>query len=435
MRSLRKKETYILILTILVGMCFFVSFFHNAHAQSTAVKEISKEINSTNERINQLEQEISEYEDKLSVTQNKRRDLQTEISNLSLTAQKLDADLELTENKISATRLTVTKIKTEIQQKEDRIEVSKDVLRESLQSINKQESKTFVEIVLGYEKIDDFWLELDTLKVAQNSLRIRLAELKSLKDKLQGERDIQEAKASELVSLKKELSSKYDAIASNKQQQDYLLGLARTEESNYKGLLSDRVAQRKQFESELADLERRLDEAVNPKTIPTTGVGTLAWPVKDPWITQYFGNTPFATTNAQVYNGSGHNGIDIGVVVGTPIQSAAAGTVVGVGNTDNACPNGSYGKWMLVEHNNGLTTMYAHLSGFAASQGQSVGRGEVVAYSGNTGYSTGPHLHFTVFASDGVHVGTLNSRGCPGAVYTLPLPKKKNAYLNPLSFL
>ncbi|MFA4890076.1 MAG: peptidoglycan DD-metalloendopeptidase family protein [Candidatus Paceibacterota bacterium] len=72
------------------------------------------------------------------------------------------------------------------------------------------------------------------------------------------------------------------------------------------------------------------------------------------FITQYFGNTAFATANPQVYNGAGHNGIDFRAAVGAPIKAAKDGVVKGVGDTDKNCNGVSYGKWVLIEHPNNL---------------------------------------------------------------------------------
>jgi murein DD-endopeptidase MepM/ murein hydrolase activator NlpD len=85
-----------------------------------------------------------------------------------------------------------------------------------------------------------------------------------------------------------------------------------------------------------------------------------------------------------------HEGIDIAVGEGTPVRAAAAGTVIYAGWM------GGYGNLVVVDHGNGLSTAYAHNSSLAASVGQSVAAGEVVSYSGNTGNSTGPHVHFEV---------------------------------------
>jgi murein DD-endopeptidase MepM/ murein hydrolase activator NlpD len=100
----------------------------------------------------------------------------------------------------------------------------------------------------------------------------------------------------------------------------------------------------------------------------------LAWPVDEPYITQYFGNTAFATQNPQVYGGKGHNAVDLRASPGTPIKAARGGVVKGTGNTDLTCPGASYGKWIFIEHDNGLSTIYAHLSTQLVSQGQT-GRG------------------------------------------------------------
>ena len=122
--------------------------------------------------------------------------------------------------------------------------------------------------------------------------------------------------------------------------------------------------------------------------------------------------------------------------MGTPIYSALAGTVVGTGNTDTACNGVSYGKWVLIKHANGLTTLYGHLSVISVSAGDKLTTHQKIGLSGNTGYSTGPHLHFTVYASDSVHISgptEYKSKVC-GTYLIMPLAPKAG-YLNPLSYL
>jgi len=88
--------------------------------------------------------------------------------------------------------------------------------------------------------------------------------------------------------------------------------------------------------------------------------------------------------------GRQHQGLDIAVPTGTPVRAAAAGTVTYAGSM------GSYGIIVIIDHGNGVETRYAHNSRVAVKVGQRVKRGELIAYSGNTGNSTGPHLHFEI---------------------------------------
>lgn len=92
-----------------------------------------------------------------------------------------------------------------------------------------------------------------------------------------------------------------------------------------------------------------------------------------------------------------HNGIDLVAPPGTPILAASDGTVVG------AAPNAGYGNWIRIQHADNVATVYGHLSEFAAgiSAGVKVERGQVIGFVGNTGRSTGPHLHFEVIRNGG----------------------------------
>jgi murein DD-endopeptidase MepM/ murein hydrolase activator NlpD len=110
-----------------------------------------------------------------------------------------------------------------------------------------------------------------------------------------------------------------------------------------------------------------------------------------------------------------------------------SGTVIGVENTDLYPGCYSYGKWIMVKHADGLSTLYGHLSLQSVRVGQTVATGELLGYSGNTGYTTGPHLHFGVYATAGVVIKKFTtSLHCQGA--TIPIADF-SAYLNPMSYL
>ena len=104
-------------------------------------------------------------------------------------------------------------------------------------------------------------------------------------------------------------------------------------------------------------------------------------------VTQYFGGNPHIYKQ---FGLAGHNGIDYGASVGTKIKAAEEGRVIKVGSDANG-----YGNYVKLGHDNRrYQTLYAHLSSYSVSQGRNVKRGEIIGYTGNTGFSTGPHLHF-----------------------------------------
>jgi LysM repeat protein len=90
----------------------------------------------------------------------------------------------------------------------------------------------------------------------------------------------------------------------------------------------------------------------------------------------------------------GHNGIDLGAPVGTPVRASASGVVIIA--KENGGWNGGYGNYIVIKHSNGVQTLYAHLSKINVGVGQTVASAQNIAVSGNTGESTGPHLHFEV---------------------------------------
>lgn len=119
--------------------------------------------------------------------------------------------------------------------------------------------------------------------------------------------------------------------------------------------------------------------------LPSMGTGSFRRPVDGP-ITSNFGYRYHPILHRRKL----HAGTDFGVHTGTPIHAADSGIVILSGHS------GGYGNCVILDHGRGLTTLYGHCSRLVVSEGQTVRKGDVIAYSGSTGLSTGPHLHWEV---------------------------------------
>jgi murein DD-endopeptidase MepM/ murein hydrolase activator NlpD len=226
-------------------------------------------------------------------------------------------------------------------------------------------------------------------------------------------------------------------LVSNKNEQAKLLEVTKNEEQNYQQLLASKQQAKEDIQREMREFESKLQFVLNPSTVPTAGSAVFSWPLANVVITQYFGGTEFAARNAAAYGGRAyHPGVDMGAPSGTAIMAPLSGTVRATGNTDAVPGCYSWGKWTLIDHANGLSTLYAHQSAINVSPGQSVSTGEVIGYVGSTGFSTGPHLHFTVYAKEGVSVRKFNEIKTVTSCGPASTPVAAvDAYIDPMLYL
>lgn len=426
MKFSTKKE----ILKIFLLMIFVSPLY----VFSDEITQIQSKIDERNKQIIELEKEISTWETKINKISKEKQTLDKEVRSLNATISKLKTDINLNQLQINKTIDNIDSLSEDISSKGKKIDINRLAVSDSIRKVNETESNSMIEILLSGNELSDFWIDVDEIKSFQKSVNNKTKDLIKLKANLETDKKLLEQKKRELINYRSELSDKKSIVASNKNAKNTLLKKTRNKEANYQSILDKKLALKNQFESELSKFESQLKFAVDPNLIPDSKAGILSWPLSNIRITQFFGKTPFATSNPQVYNGSGHNGVDFGASIGTKVKSALSGVVIGEGNTDLACRGASYGKWVLIEHGNGLSTLYAHLSLIKVNVGQEVNTGDIIAYSGNTGYTTGPHLHFTVYASQGVKVKNYNFKSCAGKSINMPLADK-SAYLNPLSYL
>ena len=170
-----------------------------------------------------------------------------------------------------------------------------------------------------------------------------------------------------------------DSIADINTKKDMeSISLSRTE--SFKGKVRENINEK----------DRADNQNIQIESIESKGFGKILWPVKYGKITSKFGNRTHPVLKSVKF----HRGVDIAVSVGTPVYSGIKGKVTFAGR------KGNYGNLVEIERDDGIKVRYAHLNSIDVVTGQKVSDGEKVAETGNTGMSTGPHLHYEIIIDE-----------------------------------
>lgn len=419
----KQFKTYFLIfLGILVIIPIVFSYAQTA-------QELNDKINQKNIDIAKLEEEIKQYQSQLDGLGKQKDSLNVSIKQLDLTRKKLVADIAVTQNKIDKTSLKIKELGLQINDKQSIISNNVNAMSMNIRQTNELEQDNVLATLLSESDFTIIWNDIDNMTAVSNKIREMTVEVKLIKGELEDTRKETTDAKNELVRLKSKLADQKKIVDQNTAEKKKLLAQTKNSETAYQKLLKNRLAKKDAFEKELRDYESQLQYVLDPSKLPKGGV--LSWPLDYVYVTQVFGKTE---AGKRLYANGSHNGTDFRASVGTPVKAMSDGVVAGTGNTDTQCPGVSFGRFVLIKYNNGLASTFGHLSLIKVNVGDNVSRGQIVGYSGNTGYSTGPHLHVSVYAKDAVEVKTLPSKSCPGRVLTQPI-SPINAYLDPMYYL
>jgi len=270
------------------------------------------------------------------------------------------------------------------------------VLERHLRAIYESDSPDLIAFALGTTSFSDLLDNLDLLnRIGSQDERIAAALERSRSD-LEQTRAATEtarrgaARSEALIASRtaaqrattERIVAQRDALAAARSEKAGALSTVKEDRASF-------VAEAEGLAAESAALAARIAAAQSAAAVastqaptapvPTSSGGQIGWPVVGP-VTSGFGSRW----------GRMHEGIDIGVGSGTAVHAAAAGTVIYAGWMSG------YGNIVVIDHGNGLSTAYGHNSSVIVGQGASVGKGFVIALSGSTGHSTGPHVHFEV---------------------------------------
>ncbi len=398
------------------------------HADDT-VDEIQAKLQDKNDEIARLGLEIAQFNKELDKTATESKTLQNAVKTLDLTAKKISTDLLLTQSKINKSELTIKELSSGIKNGQEKIDLNKKVLANLFREIDSMQNSSFIELALKYKNVGDVWNQIDRTSYIQDSIQKKSKEIVNLVDDLTERKEKVQKEKNNLLNYNKDLKGQKVAVVETTKQKNQLLVETKNKEQDYKQIIADRTKKIEDAQKELFEIESQLNIAVDRSSYPIGRAGILSWPLDTIFITQLFGKT---VDSQRLYKSGSHNGVDFRASVGTRVKAPLSGIILGTGNTDVFPGCYSYGKWVMIKHPNGLSSVFGHLSSIAVVPGQTVGTGDIIGYSGNTGYSIGPHLHVSLFASQGVKIQQYTqSIGCKKAV--IPLGDVK-AYLDPMAY-
>ena len=370
-----------LIILLLGGICIPV--------WATSTSELNNQKKEIENKIDQAKDDQAEVKQELSAQMQ-------EISKLDASISEVDSQITELTNQISALELSIKETEKKLEEKQKEFEKNKALMEERLAAMYERGETSFLDILFKSESLVEFISNYYMIsevtecdKELVESLEKEKQEIEDTKTKLENEK-------TELDSAKKEKQTKSSLLKNQKEEREEKANSLSQEE---KKLQSDIDAYNKQVDKIEAQIQEAIRKAAEEaarkaaeaaRSSSTGGSsssggnglqfdGSFIWPC----------NNKIVTSTVKQRWGRMHKGIDIGARYEN-VYASASGYAYTLEN-----PSG-YGHYIIIVHGDGYISLYGHLNAFKVSYGQYVSQGQVIAQSGNSGSSTGAHLHFEI---------------------------------------
>jgi len=438
------KTKFLFVFFLLFGGCY-LSISTACAANSTSTPQDLKDaINAKSAQLQQIDAERQQVLDNLNALNKQTATVQKDITKNNYQISQLNLSIQSSQISIEKNTLEIESLKNDIADIQAKSDAEKAAIINLLRELNEKEDQGLLTIFLKNQSLADSISETQNLTDLNSGLTTDVASLADLSNQQTQKLSQISATEKDQESQKVDLNNKKIIVQGQKLEQQALLAANKTQEKVYQQKITELEKMQAAVGAEIDKIESDLRKQIDPTILPTARPGVLGMPLKCDLkqnLTQGYGSTSFAQTSGMYVNNF-HNGIDIATPKGTDVYAAESGRVLAIGNTDKYCPpvrygnkiyGGSYGKYIVIKHDDNLSTLYTHLSLQVVKVGDIVNRGDLIGYTGMTGATTGPHLHFTVYANI---YGADNKLLSPEIKMSNTCgPQPYGATLNPLDYL
>ena len=357
-----------------------------------------------------LQNQLSDVQNRMAQESEKKAQAEAVIGSVNdrlyAIQQQLEAaqrDYQAVANELKATEEKIAATQAELEKTQARLKVREGVFTKRVRDIYMHGQLSYLDVVLGAKDFSDFSNRLELLRRIIDADITLISDIRQERAAIETAKQELETQRARQAQLRDQAAAKRDEIESRRKEQQAILYQAH----NDKAVAEQAYNEYQQSSQAIAEMlrQRAADRAAQAAAAaaqassgggggssdsyqPVSGSGAMIWPVNGV-VTSPYGYRTHPIFGTTIY----HSGMDIGVDYGTPVHAADGGVVVEAGWISG------YGYAVIIDHGNGLSTLYGHNQELAVSEGQAVSQGQVIAYAGSTGNSTGPHVHFEVRAN------------------------------------
>ena len=401
----RRKLLVSLLAGILVAIMLFGLIASAIPTRASAAKssaEIKQEINSMKEELKKNQAEVKKIKEQMSANMDKMEDIIAQKDLIDQEIFLLHEQVQNLSQQITAYSDLIADKQAELDEATAHWQELSDQYKQRIRAMEEDGKLSYWSVLFKANSFSDFLDRLSMIEEIAASDRRRIEELNQASKEVETAKNGLEAEKKELEVSRQELEGKSEELGASRAEADKLLKQLIATGAEYQALLDEAERKESESASKVDKLEYAYDEAKDREykewlatQKPAAGsnsnvVNGVTWIM--PINYTYF-SSPFGYRLHPVYGDwRFHYGVDLSAPQGTPIVASRGGQV-----TIASYEAGGAGYYVSINHLDGFSTRYLHMTHYIVSPGQYVSAGQVIGYCGSTGASTGPHLHFSVY--------------------------------------
>ena len=368
-----------IIILLLVG---WLLLFSPAWPADEASEEAGEDLGARQEELKKIYSELRKHKEELRLTKEQEQDVLSRLTRINKELRRTEGELNYAQNRINLNERRINQLALALAEDERQLKLRSEMLSERTKEVYKTGGTNYLELIFSAHTLADFINRSYFLE------RILTRDIKLIKEIQEEHERVEKNKleledtTSEIKVLARVIERKKSVIASRAEEKKQIYDALKERRKEYES----RIAELEESSQQIEKMIKRIIAERSRKGIAAPkGTGVMVWPLYGR-ITSRFGY------RRHPYWGGVHmhTGLDIASSYGDAVKCADSGEVIFSGWWDG------YGKAVIIDHGRGLSTVYGHLSRIYVQQNQVVDKGQVVGLVGNTGYSTGPHLHFEI---------------------------------------
>ena len=393
---MKNRNFWVKVMAAILAGVMILSLIFSVLPRPVSAKtsdEILDEIEQLEDEQLEIWMKMDELEAQQSDNWETIEDMVAQKDNIDQQIYLLNTEIENINQQIRDYAILIAENQTMLDEAEARLEELNRKNKARIRAMEEEGEISYWSVLFKAKSFMDLIDRLNMMEEIQAADQRRLAQMAEAAEEVAQARTVLDAEKAQLETSREELSAAQSVLDEKRARADAILSELNAKRRDLVAMYKEMEALESELSKQIADMEKEYTEQKKKEEeaarVPNSGgwVRPCAYTV----LTSAYGWRIHPITGSESF----HNGVDLANVSGTPIYAAKSGTVT------VTTYNSVYGYYVQINHGDGFSSLYAHLTHYIVSPGQTVSAGQIIGYMGSTGWSTGPHLHFTIYYNGG----------------------------------